>query len=121
MNVCVKVFVNYRLGLIKHLVRRSMTLIKVLLLLHHANWWILHSFCCQDLSLDHGGNPSLVVSKSHLIDIALSDVLILVLLNDFILFHGVYLEMLICNDHLLVEVVDLLLAHLSELFHHVVT
>ena len=104
MNVCVKVFVNYRLGLIKHLVRRSMILVEVLLLLQHAHWWILYSFCCQDLSLDHCGNPSLVMSKSHLIDISLSDVFILVELDNLLLLHGVHLEVLVCNHHLLVEV-----------------
>lgn len=61
------------------------------------------------------------MSESHLIDISLSDVLILVELDNLLLLHGVDLEVLVGNDHLLIEVIDLLLFHLGQLLHHVVS
>ena len=120
MNVSVKIFSSHRLGLIKYLVRRSVILEEVFLLLEHTYWRHINGLSSHNLSLDHGGDPSLVVPQTNFIDITFSDVLKSIELHYFFLLHGVHLEVLIGNNHLLVELVDFLLAHLSELLDHVV-
>lgn len=122
MDISIQILVTtYRLSLVKHLVWWSMIFVEVLLLFQHGDGRHLDCLGHHDLALHHGRDPALSMSQTNFVHVAFSNIGVFVKLDNFYLLHGINLEVLIGNDNLLVEVIDLFLTHLSELFHHVIS
>ena len=97
-----------------------MSLKVIVFLFEHRHGRVLNCFRRVYLSLHHCGDSSLRVAEADFLYWVLSDILIFIKLRRFLLFESVYVEMLIVNDNLLVEIVNLFLLLLSQFFHHVV-